>query len=164
MAYCRILSSLLRHSVPRRFVFLLVLSCCCSYSRYSFPQSNTHTTSRKNGTGVRFCCAKRSKFEIAPRFPLPALCSSPHAPCHFHFSYFSQSPPLPVSQYPLPINKHNDEPPARLRHSGMELRPTDHSLSHFRPFTLSSFILHISYFSQLPQPQPITINFYLVAI
>ncbi len=33
---------------------------------YSFPQSNTHATPRKNGTGVRFCCAKRSRSEIFP--------------------------------------------------------------------------------------------------
>jgi hypothetical protein len=31
---------------------------------HSFPQSRTHATPRKNGTGVRFCCAKLSSLRL----------------------------------------------------------------------------------------------------
>ena len=55
---------------------------------YSFPTIQYTCHSPKNGTGVRFCCAKRSKSEIL--FPFSqslslsvtfALRSSSHAPC-----------------------------------------------------------------------------------
>ena len=40
------------------------LSLLFTIHYYSFPQSKIYATPRKNGTGVRFCCAKRSKFGV----------------------------------------------------------------------------------------------------